>query len=299
MSRTATSTLAPTPGGLGRGLAGILDDSRRPRRDNGPGLEQLLGRQSALSPPRVRQFVTETALGAIAEGFDADAVVIVRRESHGQPMVVSSRIPPSWEESSGLTFELFGQLWQLLDSADDRAVAERIVLGSDHGWIGRQGSVNGVLAAGVVRSRPFSSAEEATLGRVIRSVAVAVGTDGPALAPGTRLSATVEPERDGWRAEVVVTGDDHRERLRSVARGSRSELAVARAAAELCGAPCEVAFAGRTELDRAVVTIVVLNDQLNSPLLGLSVSDIDDPAGPAEAVLAAMAAVGDWPPRVS
>ena len=62
--------------------------------------------------------MVDTALAVIAEGFDADAVVLVRREDPNRPPVVSSRIPPSWDEASGFTFELFGQLWRLLEAPE-------------------------------------------------------------------------------------------------------------------------------------------------------------------------------------
>lgn len=331
MSSPPTRLITPVPaspsGGLGRGLAGILDDSRLHQRHDRPGLQQLLGRTPSLSPPRVRQFVADTAAGFIAEGFDAEAVVLARRESHDRHTLVSSRIPPSWDDSSAITFELFGQLWRLLDrSVPPGPWAEQISLAGHHGWMGRQPSVNGDLVAAVVRTRPFSDEEETTLSRVIRSVAVAIGPNEPILPPGTRLSVSVEPEGAGWRAEVSLAGargdldrrtrgsGDHEPdprpdqgarqgagesgasdgvRRRGTACDPRRELAVARAAAQLCGVPCHVAFAGRTSLEDSTVTIVVVNDRDGSPLLGLSMSEHDSCSGPAEAVLAAMAAVGD------
>ncbi|MEL7158086.1 MAG: hypothetical protein AAFN30_16025, partial [Actinomycetota bacterium] len=113
---TATGTaLASRPKGLGRNLAGILDDTIPSRRAGaGSGLGQLLGGPSATTPPRVREFVTETALAAIADGFGAEAVAIARVDG-ADDAVVSSRLPPSWDESSSLTFELYGQLWGLLE----------------------------------------------------------------------------------------------------------------------------------------------------------------------------------------
>lgn len=304
------AALTPVSGGLGRGLSGILDQAATPDRA-GAGLRHLLGPTPSVTPPRVRQFVVDTALAVIAEGFDADAVVFVRREDPDRPPVVSSRIPPSWDEASGFTFELFGQLWRVLEApgtpdmgpaghacpaGGDQAAGSSIKVGPHHGWISRRRSDQGDLVAAVVRARPFSPAEQVTLGRVVRSVTVAVG-DRP-LAIRRRLSATVAADGEGWRAEVAVASAGRAAPgCAGYATGSSPELAVARAAAHLGRPPYEVAFAGSTRLDQGVVTIVLVSAPDSSPLLGLAVSDDDGPLGPAEAVLSAMAAVGDWPAR--
>ncbi|MDH4363129.1 MAG: hypothetical protein OEY70_03440 [Acidimicrobiia bacterium] len=307
------TALTPTGGSLGRGLSGILDQAAVPARA-GAGLRHLLGPVPSVTPPRVRQFVVDTALAVIAEGFEADAVVFVRREEPDRPPVVSTRIPPSWDEASEFTFELFGQLWRLLQApgapeipevaptgpgcpeGTDPTAGTSIRVGPHHGWISRRRSDAGDLVAAVVRTRPFSPAEQATLNRVVRSVTVAVG-DRP-LAIRRRLSASVTAEGDGWRAEVAVAAAGRAAPgCAGYATGPRPELAAARAAAHLGRPPYSVAFAGCTRLDQAVVTIVVVNAPDGSPLLGLAVSDDDGPLGPAEAVLSAMAAVGDWPAR--
>ncbi len=297
-------------GGLGRGLSGILDEAAAMPDRAGAGLRQLLGPTAAVTPPRVRQFVVDTALAVIAEGFDADAVVVVRREDPERPPMVSSRIPPSWDEASGFTFELFGQLWRLLEApgpeppgtgqkaaGDSEAACSLMRVGPHHGWMSRHRSDAGDLVAAELRTRPFSPAEQATLTRVVRSVTVAVG-DRP-LGIRHRLSASVAVDGDGWRAEVgVAAAGRAAPGCTGYATGPRPELALARAAAHLGRPPYGGAFAGCTRLDQAVVTIVVVNAPDSSPVLGLSVShDGDGPLGPAEAVLSAMAAVGDWPAR--
>ncbi len=304
-STARADALPPAGGGLGRGLSGILDRAASPDRA-GAGLLRLLGPAPAITPPRFRQFVVDTALAVIAERFEADAVVLVRREDPHRPPVVSSRMPPSWDEGSGFTFELFGQLWRLLEDPDtasdsrpghagrDGTVCSSIRVGPHYGWISRHRSDAGDLVVAVVRGRPFSPAERATLDRVVRSVTMAVG-DRP-LAIRRRLSASVVPDGDGWRAEVGVAAAGRvAPGCTGYATGPRPELAVARAAAHLGRPPYNVAFAGCTRLDQAVVTVVVVNTADGSPLLGLAVSGDDGPLGPAEAVLSAMAAVGDWP----
>ncbi len=304
----ATSALsARHPGGLGRGLAGILDRSgaHLPRTTR-PGLQQLLGPDVTVTQPRVRKFVTDTALSVIAEGFGAEAVAIARLDETGQP-VVSSRLPPSWEESSSMTFELYGQLWGLLEQggAPDRAheagqsrrprgpraisTHREIRLGQLPTWIGWQATASGELAAAVVRGESFSPAEQETLARLIRSVAVAIGTTRSSLPSDAGVTATTQ-HRDGrWRAEAIV--DARGKRRRAFAEADGRELAIAKAAAKLCRIPVEVSFAGRTEVDGTAVTIVVVTDSCDAPFLGLAVTDPEEATGAVQAVFSAVGAM--------
>ena len=303
----ASALTSRSAGGLGRDLAGILDRAgSRSHRQQRPGLQQLLGRRVSVTPPRVRQFVIETALSVIAEGFGAEAVAIARLDEAGRP-VVASRIPPSWEESSSLTFELYGQLWTLLDSRGasiDPEVrpggrprsATRAAGGQQDGllgqlstWLGWQATASGDLAAAVVRRQPFSEAEQTIIGRLIRSVAVAIGSTRSGLPPDADMTATARCGEGRWRAEAIV--DSRGKRRRAFAEAGTQELAVARAAAKLCRAPIEVAFAGRTEMDAMAVTIVVIHDADQAPYLGLAVTDPEDQAGSVEAVFSAVGAM--------
>lgn len=247
--------------------------------------------------------MTETALSAIAEGFGAEAVAIARLDDEGQP-VVSSRVPPSWEESASLTFELYGQLWGLLERrglpADARpprrgrrsheaelATYHQVELGHRPTWLGWHTTASGDLAAAVVRGRPFSDEEQATLSRLVRSVAVAISIGQSNLPARGSRTALVRQDGDRWRAEAIVEADG--KRRRAFADAATAELAVARAAAKLCRVPAEVSFAGRTELDGSSVTLVVVHDAQNAPFLGLAVTESDDQAGAVEAVFSAVA----------
>ncbi len=137
-------------GGLGRGLAGILEDdgpTDRSGPDGGPaGLNQLLGPQVATRVD-VRSFVVETALAAIAEAFGAHGVVMAsqqrnpstpsghyryrsasRQGDHSQSgngetserpfsppsPTMALRLPPSWGPSSPALFAVYGHLWEML-----------------------------------------------------------------------------------------------------------------------------------------------------------------------------------------
>ncbi len=257
--------------------------------------------------------MTDTALGAIAEGFGAEAVAIARVDGADNP-VISSRLPPSWEESSSLTFELHGQLWGLLErkgrlagepasSPTADAARHQVRLGDRHTWLGWQATASGDLAAAVVRTRPFDEAEQATLARLVRSVAFAIGARPSTRPVDADVSVELRPVSEGerWRAEAVVVAGG--KRRRAIAEGEDRALAVARAAAKLCRVPAEVSFAGRTELDGASVTLVVVHDRNHAPFLGLAVTDPDRAEAPAEAVFSAVSAMdgplgeegGAWP----
>ncbi len=241
------------------------------------------------------------ALAAIAEAFEADAIVLARRRNDGDLPVVSSRLPPSWDDDVGVKFELVGHVWHLLQEGSNapRPVAHRsIVVDGLHAWIGAHWGEEGRLAAAVARRTPLSDREQLALARVVRSVAGAVEDEPTPLPAGTRLSVslcspTVDREAaiDGSghvRAVVALRGGG--ERRTAAADAPNAELAVAQAAVELAGESAEttVGFAGRVAVDDMSVSIVVLERPDDAPLLGLVVSDSGCRAGPAEAVFAAL-----------
>ena len=148
---------------------------------------------------------------------------------------------------------------------------------------------SGELAAAVVRGRPFTAAEEATLARLFRSVAVALGPTGSSLPPGAAVTASARCDGTRWRAETVI--EARGKRRRAFADAGDRELAVARAAAKLCRQPVEVSFAGRTEMEGTAVTLVVVNDEQQNPYLGLAVTEPDNKGGAVEAVFSAVGAM--------
>lgn len=148
-----SSPSAPTTrrqlGGLGRGLAGILEVDPAQERissdSGGAGLNQLLGQQFSTKVATVRAFVVETALAAIAEAFGAHGVVMASRErlpstasghyryrsaarsgsavrgdhdgevaEPNSSPTLALRLPPSWGPSSPALFAVYGHLWEML-----------------------------------------------------------------------------------------------------------------------------------------------------------------------------------------
>ena len=289
--------------GLGRDLAAILENSLATEAPT-VGLTQLLGERRPATPS-VRRFVVDVALAAIAEAFEADAIVLARRRNDDDLPVISSRLPPSWDDELGVRFELVGHVWDLLRDGPTprRHPSQHRVITVDglHAWLGAHWGSEVRLAAAIARRTPLTDREQLALARVVRSVACAVDDEPTPLPSGTRLSVSLSTaatkgdhngEREAapdLRAVVALRGGG--ERRTAAAEAPSAELAVARAAVELAGASSRVTvgFAGRVAVDDMSVSIVVLEALDDAPLIGLVVSDRACRAGPAEAVFAALA----------
>lgn len=148
-----------SPGGLGRGLARILTDNRSAPENTGAaqsGLLQLVGAEDCARSARIRDFVVETALGAIADAFSLDGVALVAQagsdlngsdvndsdlngsdlnssdfneeQSANQivPTFLAVRLPNGWSTESPELFEIYGNLWQIL--RDDSSPAASSLL---------------------------------------------------------------------------------------------------------------------------------------------------------------------------
>jgi hypothetical protein len=257
--------------------------------------------------PEVRRLVSEFALSSMAEGFGAQTVILVGQDGAGRLGSVATRLAPSWNLLDPVAFETVGRLWRSLADSDsgDRS-SELTAL--DGAWLLVCRSSTGSLttATAVVRNRPFSSAEQATIERILRSVAVALrGEIDPALL--SRLEVEVSRSPTTANAMVRLAAVEAMPAGNSEAAGCRHAraedpdmvMAVARAAAELCGGTIEVTFAGQTRVTDAaaqhLVTVVVLQDA-DGPLFGLAVTDVNSDSGPAQAVFNAAGVVGlPWP----
>ncbi len=217
-------------GGLGRGLAGILEvdsASGRTSSDNGgAGLDQLLGRQFSTKIASVRAFVVETALAAIAEAFGAHGVVMASRErppstpsghyryrsaarsdvadesteTRSAP-ALALRLPPSWGPSSPALFAVYGNLWEMLTAeqhhcrrcgTSDRPLAYRQEKVDSHwAWFCRIEDQTVSVAAALVRLTPFDEAESDALARSMASVVTAVSPPVPEGGQSHELETTV------------------------------------------------------------------------------------------------------------
>lgn len=217
-------------GGLGRGLAGILEVDSAPGRaasDNGgAGLNQLLGQQFSTKVASVRAFVVETALAAIAEAFGAHGVVMASRERpHSTPSghyryrsaarddaiddgpetnpspALALRLPPSWSPSSPALFAVYGHLWEMLTAeqhhcrrcgTSDRPLAYRQERVDSHwAWFCRIEDQTVSVAAALVRLTPFDDVESDALARSMASVVTAVSPPVPEGGQPTEVRATV------------------------------------------------------------------------------------------------------------
>lgn len=200
-------------GGLGRGLAGILEVESPPGKTasdgGGAGLDQLLGRHLSTKAASVRAFVVETALAAIAEAFGAHGVVMVSNErsrttpsghyryrsaTQGGPAddheesasspALALRLPPSWGPSSPALFAVYGNLWEMLTAehhhcrrcgTSDQPLAYRQEKVDSHwAWFCRIEDQTVFVAAALVRLTPFDDAESDALARSMASVVTAV-----------------------------------------------------------------------------------------------------------------------------
>lgn len=271
--------------GLGRNLAGILGDALSTAP--GSGVSELLGGERARQSPVVRELVTQLALRSIADGFDADGVVLVRRDAEGELAAVTSQLPSSWDGFDTISFEVSGRLWKKLDSPDHGF--EHIELAHNAVLFCHDTTRAGSIAAAVVRSTAFDSSESQTIADLVRSIGTALGGD-DVLPTDRSVRVLTQDSGDGVLADVRLTGGGDRRHAASVAE--TPQLAVARAASELCDEQLAVEFAGDTTVDGLLVTIVVVKRHDGGPLFGLSVTDPGATNGPAIAVFSAASVIG-------
>lgn len=195
-----------SPGGLGRGLARILTDSNAaPSRSAtaDSGLLQLVGGESSAKATKVRKFVVDTALSALADAFALDGLILATHSPDEQqqlerlnelgettkspPMFLAATLPPSWSLDSQILFEVYGNLWRVLkDDESDAAQVEGTVplsnaisrqwqtaIGQHQVWMARMDDGQQPVAVVAIRPDPFTPPETEALAAVIGSVVAA------------------------------------------------------------------------------------------------------------------------------
>ncbi len=276
----------PNNSGLGRGLDGILGDAFVADADS--GLLQLLGGHNTEPAREVRQFVADTAVGAIAAKFGAEAVWLATSEVSGTVSLVATHLPPSWLHVSPTSIEITGRLWSALSGETGY---RQTPIGHQYLWVCSQRFERSFVVA-VVRQEPFDANEQRTLSRFLRSVSVAIGGERSGV-PDIDISVSVQQGHQMATAEVNISSGDQKRTARTEA--SSAHLATANAAASLCEVSCTVAYAGQVSLEQYAVNMVVVLDDTDAPLIGLSVAPGADPSGPARAVFSSLASVSGQP----
>ncbi|MGI9597827.1 MAG: hypothetical protein ACR2QK_16805, partial [Acidimicrobiales bacterium] len=240
----------------------------------------------------------------------------------GEPIVVepaptflAARLPPSWSAESQVLFEIYGNLWRILQNDGHRASSDlvgarlpgpipmqeqwQIPVGRHWVLMTRMDDDGQPVAAVAIRKASFSPAEAEAFGAVVGSV-VAACSDSEAKAEARRLiragtAASLKSEGRDLLAEVnadwqLPTEDRARPvagRRTGVGRGPDPVTAVARAAAKACRPRCEVTFAGSSELEDVEVTIVMIRHAEQGLKLGYAVGEKGDRSAAAEAVFTA------------
>jgi hypothetical protein len=273
--------------GLGRGLRGILGDAAN--ESHSREVSELLGSSSQRNSPEIRRLIAELAVDAISNGFDAEGVMMARIDANGGVSALQTRLASTWSPSDPLGFEVNGRLWETLRRPSHEPT--QVVIGRWSVLFCRQAVGSTVVAAAVLRARPFDNEEQAQLDLLIRSAARA--TEVESLIPdSTSLRVLVTPSEDRFLADVRLV--DGQSRRHGAAVGSTEDAAVAHAAVELCDLPMDVRFAGSTLVDGAHVSIVVLEGEVGT-VFGLAVTARLSSAGLVEATFAAAASAGADP----
>lgn len=320
-----------SPGGLGRGLARILNDSQAPEDSpavNDSGLLQLVGGESLARSGRIRQFVVDAALETVGEAFGLDGIVLATcNQSAGtelderfpSPTFLAASLPENWSRDSQRLFEIYGHLWRVLrhddrspalpgemkaPSADGEAGQWQVSVGSQWAWLSRADDDEEPIAVIAIRDAAFSAAEADALATVVASVVAACSESGSKLSARQSIAAgttaTVKSDGVDMLAEVVAdwhlgpVGDNacRPGRRNGVGRAQDPITAVARAAAKACRPRCEVAFAGASRVDDAEVFIVMIRDADGGLRLGFAVARPGQYVGAAEAVFTAATPTG-------
>ena len=250
-------------------------------------------------------------------------------QEHQTPSFLAATLPPSWSNDSQLLFEIYGNLWRVLrdhpvdsinggssnahavdthgtDGEESAPMADgddwHTTIGRHAVWMSRMDDGTQPVAVVAIREQPFSESETMALSEVLGSVVLACseGDDRLAARQIIEQGTAVSFKSEGADVLAEVTADwplapspdaiDAMARRTGVGRASDPATAVARAAAKACRPRCELTFAGASDLDDSVVSIVMIRDAEQRLRLGYAVRPTGDFSGAAEAVFAAAGA---------
>lgn len=243
---------------------------------------------------------------------------------HQTPTFLASTLPPSWSSDSQLLFEVYGNLWRVLRDDEREAstdslgrstlagngqtadVGQQTTIGRHAVWLSRMDDGTQPVAVVAIREQPFSGPETYALAEVLGSVVLACAEGDERLAARQIIeretAASLKSEGADVLAEVTATWPLAQERepvdtasrpieslprRSGVGRAADPVTAVARAAVKACRPRCELTFAGASELDDSIVSIVMIRDASQNLRLGYAVRQKGDFTGPAEAVFTA------------
>ncbi len=283
---------ASSPRGLGRGLAGILGDTRDSK--NAPEVSSLLGDRELRKDPTVRRLVTDLALNALADLFGSEVVFIVRKDSDATAPNVACRVPGNWRPDDPVSFEVNGRLWSSLSTSGDGSTSsvQTSVIDDGHLLISQHTSGGTVMAGAVLRPQAFSDADQRIVASLVGSVARALDHRS-AVPDGSSIRLVTSETANGVLADIRIADPRGRRHATSVAPDPLR--AIAHAGAELCEPAVDVRFAGQADVEGRSVVLVVIDQEDGGPLLGLAIGDRSSSTLPAEAVFAAAGVVGASP----
>ena len=225
---------------------------------------------------RVKALVAEIALDAVLAEAKADDVVVVRRSSHFGMQILASKLKSDWSNLAESTSELRRTM------SEPRGLKEHRELGDGrHCLYLKVDGSQGPLAACIIRDSAFSESEQRLLGRLVRSVLLALddhGLDEPL------VLVDLERHTHGYKAIITV---DLVGVQPAMAINSDAVVAIATAASALAENPVSLRFAAQTSLEDGTVSIVLVEADDGGPLFGVSFDKGRAETGPVAAVFRA------------
>lgn len=197
-------------------------------------------------------------------------VLVSRMDDDGLPVGAAAvRKAPFTPEEAEALGTVIGSVVAACSDSDEKAAARHEIRNGTKATVKSLGALPGPSAA-------------ASGGKSADATAAADGTPSAPVELLAEVDAHWELRSVNGDGPVGVSG-----RRRGVGRGSDPVVAVARAAAKACRPRCEIAFAGASELEDVVVSIVMIRHARHGLRLGYAVRPRGDHSGAAEAVFTA------------